>query len=111
MNGFNDWFLGWILARIKSRSPSDYKTMQEFYRERIDFMKAELEEQKLVIESFRDKHKGNGRELEKWDDQITKLNQEKINMMGEIRSLKTQLLFCLKLKNVDANSKVKDGPN
>lgn len=88
--------ISWVLSKIKGRTPSHYKEMQEYYQSRIDFMKKELEDQKKIIESFRYKHPNNGEELDAWASREEKLNQEKIQMMKQIFELTGQLNFTIK---------------
>lgn len=97
--GLKEWALEWVWKRLKSKSPSDYKEMQEYYQSRIDFMKKELEGQKTIIETFRHKHPGNGEELDAWKCREEKLLQEKLVMMRKILELESQLMFWDKLKN------------
>lgn len=94
-----EWALQWIWKQLKSKSPNDYKAMQEYYQSHIDFMKRELVEQKKIIESFRHKHPGNGEELNAWNNREEKLLQEKLVMMRKILELESQLMFWDKLKN------------
>lgn len=100
MTGIKEWLFGWIWDKVKSKSPSDYVLMQQFFRENIDvrdklfedrmkLLEEQLKDKERVIETFRHKHENNGEELSGWKEDLNLAYQEIYRMEGLILELRT----------------------
>lgn len=88
-----------LFGLFKRKPDPDLKELQDYYRQRIAYLKEDFEEQRGKIEQHRDKHKGNGIELDQWIRREDELHQRLIHLTNENSDLKEENMFLRKMKN------------
>jgi hypothetical protein len=67
--------------------------INDVYIKHIEYLKAELEEQRRIIAGHKSKHPENGEELDQWRAREEKMHKDLIRVIQENRDLKEQIIF------------------
>ena len=67
--------------------------INDVYIKHIEYLKAELEQQRQVIAAHKNKHPDNGKEYDEWLVREEKLHSKIIDLLQENKDLREQVIF------------------